>query len=58
MRQDKLAILVLKTLNEDIIPELIIPNYNTGNDGKTGNSVSGQGLERLGYEKGTIKKGI
>jgi alpha-L-fucosidase 2 len=37
---------------------LIIPNYNTGNNGKAGNSVSGQSPERLGYEKGTIKKGI
>jgi alpha-L-fucosidase 2 len=44
--------------NEDLIPELIIPNYNTGNNGKAGNSVSGQSPERLGYEKGTIKKGI
>ncbi|HEV8272620.1 MAG TPA: hypothetical protein VGQ04_15015 [Chitinophagaceae bacterium] len=44
--------------NEDLIPELIIPNYNTGNNGKTGNSVSGQSLEWLGYEKGTVKKGI
>ena len=47
-----------ENIDEDIIPELIIPNYNTGNNGKTGNSVSGQGLERLGYEKGTVKKGI
>jgi alpha-L-fucosidase 2 len=44
--------------DEDLIPELIIPNYNTGNNGKAGNSVSGQSLERLGYEKGTVKKGI
>ena len=44
--------------DEDIIPELIIPNYNTGNVGKTGNSVAGQGPERLGYQKGTIKKGF
>jgi alpha-L-fucosidase 2 len=47
-----------ENINEDIIPELIIPNYNTGNKGKTVNSVSGQSLERLGYEKGTVKKGI
>ena len=47
-----------ENIDEDIIPELIIPNYNTGNTGKTGNSVSGQSLERLGYEKGTVKKGI
>jgi alpha-L-fucosidase 2 len=44
--------------DEDLIPELIIPNYNSGNAGKTGNNVSGQSLERLGYEKGTVKKGI
>jgi alpha-L-fucosidase 2 len=47
-----------ENIDEDLIPELIIPNYNTGNIGKTGNSVSGQSLERLGYEKGTVKKGI
>lgn len=47
-----------ENIDEDIIPELIIPNYNTGADGKTGNSVSGQSLERLGYKKGMIKKGI
>ncbi len=39
-----------------IIPELLIPAYNNGNAGKTGNSVEGQGLERLGYKKGTITK--
>ena len=44
-----------ENINEDIIPELIIPIYNTGNNGRTGN---GQSLERLGYEKGTVKKGI
>ena len=48
----------LENTSEDILPELIIPNYNTGNAGKTGNSVSGQSLERLGYQKGTIKKGF
>jgi len=47
-----------ENIKEDLIPELIIPNYNTANNGKTGNSVSGQSLERLGYEKGTVKKGI
>ena len=47
-----------ENIDEDLIPELIIPNYNSGNNGKTGNSVSAQGLERLGYEKGTVKKGI
>lgn len=47
-----------ENIDEDVIPELIIPNYNTGSSGKTGSSVSGQSLERLGYEKGTVKKGI
>jgi alpha-L-fucosidase 2 len=42
---------------EDIInPELIIPNYNSGKKGIEGNSVEGQGLEQLGYKKGTIIK--
>lgn len=45
-----------ENIKEDILPELIIPNYSTGHDGKTGNSVSGQSLERLGYEKGTVKR--
>ena len=48
----------LENLSEDIFPELIIPDYNTGNVGKTGRSVTGQSLERLGYQKGTIKKGF
>ena len=47
-----------ENVDEDIIPELIIPNYNTGSSGKTGNSVAGQSLERLGYAKGTVKKRI
>jgi len=46
-----------ENLSENIIPELIIPGYNSGNSGKAGNSVEGQGLERLGYKKGIIKKG-
>ena len=47
-----------ENIEEDILPELIIPNYNSGNEGERGNSVSGQSLERLGYAKGTIKKGF
>jgi alpha-L-fucosidase 2 len=39
-----------------IIPELIIPNYNTGKEGTTGSSVEGLGLETLGYKKGVITK--
>jgi alpha-L-fucosidase 2 len=45
-----------ENLKEEIIPELIIPNYNSGVAGETGNSVQGHGLERLGYKKGTITK--
>ena len=41
----------------DIIPELIIPPYSSSVKGKTGNSVEGQGLQRLGYVKGTFPKG-
>jgi alpha-L-fucosidase 2 len=41
---------------KDILPELIIPNYNSGKAGMMGNSVEGQGLEKLGYKKGTITK--
>lgn len=37
-------------------PQLLIPNYNTGAAGTTGNSVDGLGLEKLGYEKGTVTK--
>ncbi|MCW3120391.1 MAG: hypothetical protein JWM28_4473 [Chitinophagaceae bacterium] len=40
----------------DIIPELIIPNYNSGEMGISGNSVEGQGLEKLGYKKGILTK--
>lgn len=46
-----------ENIGEDILPELIAPNYNSGNAGASGNSVSGQGLERLGYKKGRIERG-
>jgi alpha-L-fucosidase 2 len=36
-----------------IIPELIMPAYQSEEAGGTGNSVEGQGLDRLGYKKGT-----
>ena len=39
-----------------IIPQLMIPNYNSVKKGTEGNSVEGQGLEQLGYKKGTIIK--
>ena len=39
-----------------VMPELMIPNYNTGGAGTTGNSVEGIGLEKLGYKKGIVTK--
>jgi len=39
-----------------IFPSLIIPAYNSGKNNSAGNSVEGQGLERLGYKKGTVTK--
>jgi alpha-L-fucosidase 2 len=47
-----------ENISDDILPELMIPNYNTGNAGRTGNSVAGHSLERLGYKKGTLKRNI
>ena len=46
-----------ENLKQDIIPEIKIPNYNSGHEGKAGNSVEGQGLERLGYTKAIVTKG-
>ena len=39
-----------------IIPVLMVPAYSTGHTGKTGNSVEGQGLERLGIKKEPLQK--
>ena len=41
---------------ENIIPELMIPAYNTGKTGIDGNSVEGPGLEQLEYKKGSLVK--
>ncbi|NJO24642.1 MAG: hypothetical protein HC867_00940, partial [Bacteroidia bacterium] len=46
-----------ENIKEELIPELVAPNFNTGDTGKTQNSVSGQSLERLGYEKGRLDNG-
>ncbi len=43
-------------INIEMIPELMIPNYNSGKTGAIGSSVEGHGLERLGYKKGLIRK--
>jgi alpha-L-fucosidase 2 len=46
----------VENIKEELIPELMIPNYNSGKAGAAGNSVAGQGLEKLGYAKGTVTK--
>ncbi len=43
--------------NEAILPEIKIPSYHSGSKGTAGNTVEGQGLERLGYTAGAIEKG-
>lgn len=45
-----------ENIQEEIIPQLVVPNYNSGKAGTTGNSIAGQGLEKLGYAKGTVTK--
>lgn len=35
-------------------PSLIVPTYHSGKEGKEGNSVEGQSLERLGYVQGNL----
>ena len=45
-----------KNLPAELLPALMPPNYHTGKDGSTGNSVEGQGLERLGYAKGDVAR--
>lgn len=52
----KIGYFGFENIREEMIPDLIIPNYYSGKAGANGNSVEGQGLERLGYKKGTIKK--
>ena len=40
--------------NTNLVPQLVVPNYNTGKAGAAGNSVTGLGLEWLGYAKGSV----
>ncbi|MBS1946727.1 MAG: hypothetical protein JST47_03080 [Bacteroidetes bacterium] len=40
----------------DVVPGLAVPGYNDEKNNLPGNSVEGQGLERLGYKKGTVIK--
>jgi alpha-L-fucosidase 2 len=43
-----------KSFMTSLLPSLIVPTYHTGKDGASGNSVEGQGLERLGYVQGEL----
>ena len=47
-----------ENIKDEIIPDLIVPDYYSVESAKTGNSVEGQSLKRLGYKKGTVKKTI
>lgn len=38
----------------DLLPKLIVHNYNSGKTNSSDNSHAGQGLEKLGYQKGTV----
>ncbi len=53
---DQVGYFGFENIKEEMIPELMIPNYNTGRGGTTGNSVEGIGLEKLGYNLGTITR--
>ncbi len=45
------------SLQRDIIPELIVHNYNSGKTAvQNDNTHAGEGLEKLGYAKGTVTK--
>ncbi len=46
-----------KNIAKDVPVAIVAPPYNSGRKGFVGNSVEGQGLERLGYEQGKITRG-
>ncbi|MGN0228408.1 MAG: glycosyl hydrolase family 95 catalytic domain-containing protein [Muribaculaceae bacterium] len=46
---------VFENVDFDIVPKLITPVYCDGNAGANGNSLSGHGLQRLGYPQGEVK---
>jgi len=43
-----------KNISENIIANIIAPPYYANRSGDKGNSVAGQGLEKLGYQQGNI----
>ncbi len=46
-----------KNIKENIVANIIAPPYDTKEKGSVGNSVEGQGLERLGYQQGNVING-
>ena len=51
------AFFKFSNISEDIIASIVAPPYKSDKAGQAGNSVEGQGLERLGYSQGNIIKG-
>ena len=49
---------ISKDMEKVLVPELIVHNYNSGKgEAQKDNSHAGEGLEKLGYAKGAVKKG-
>ena len=46
-----------KNISQNIVANIIAPPYHTNKSSQVGNSVEGQGLERLGYQQGNIIRG-
>ena len=45
---------VFENVDSDIEPQLVIPTYQNKDTGGVGNSLSGHGLQRLGYKQGEV----
>lgn len=47
---------VFRNIKSEIEINIVPPPYHSGKEGASGNSIEGQGLERLGYQKGKVTK--
>ena len=47
---------VFENVDFDLVPQLVTPVYCNGKPGESGNSLSGQGLQRLGYSQGEVNR--
>ncbi|MGM9811539.1 MAG: glycosyl hydrolase family 95 catalytic domain-containing protein [Muribaculaceae bacterium] len=47
---------VFENVDADIEPQLVIPTYQNTEAGGQGNTVSGHGLQRLGYKQGVVER--